>query len=295
LGLDPDEDYRLETTYEMTVATEDTGFAPAIERNNRVSQLTVLDDYFAYDDGSAEVAIEGQPGNVIVQRYTAYVADQLTGIRLRLPRGLGGVGDQLLNLEVYGAGPDSLPGELLYSAQEPILYAEDFYNDSLQAFTSYALDEPLDLPVGDFFIGWRQPTADRSVPVGFDRNNQPEGVQYFDAGSGWRALEGATRGAIMIRPLLSGAEVMPTPIDDLPTDRLEIRVFPNPVAEILNITVPQGISLQDLSYNIYGSDGRLVTTGRASTRISFEGFLPGFYLLECRVGERHSLHKIVKR
>ncbi|NJB86862.1 hypothetical protein GGR26_002639 [Lewinella marina] len=291
--LDPEQDYRLETTYSLTVATEDPGFSPFIAANNTATQVTVLDDYFAYDDGTAEVAIEGQSGNVIVQRYTAFVPDQLVGIRIRLPRGLGGVGDQPLNLVVYGAGEDGQPGELLYSASEPVLYAEDFYTDSLQAFTSYALPEPLDLPAGDFFVGWRQATASRSLPVGFDRNNPVADVQFFDAGSGWQSLSGSTGGAIMIRPLLSGAEVMPTATDDTEAD-LPLEVFPNPTSGTLSFRLSPSLSLAELHVRLLDLAGRTVKAGQGVDRLDLSDLPRGIYLLEYRVGDRAGRQKIVR-
>ncbi|THH37736.1 T9SS type A sorting domain-containing protein [Neolewinella litorea] len=294
-GLDPEGDYRIATTYSLTVATEDPGFSPLIAANNEATQITVLDDYFAYDDGSAEVAIEGQAGNVIVQRYTAFVPDQLVGIRLRLPRGLGSVDDQRLNLVVYGAGEEGTPGELLYSASEPVLYAEDFYTDSLQAFTSYALREPLDLPAGDFYVGWRQDPANRSLPVGFDRNNPVSGVQYFDAGSGWEALNGSTGGAIMIRPLLSGAEVMPTATDDLPGSAPAVQVYPNPTEGAVTLRLDPSYSITDLRFRLLDAAGRTVIDGVGTDRLDLSRLPRGLYLLEYWVGDRVGRHKIVRQ
>lgn len=292
--LDPEQDYTFATTFVLTVATEDATFDPAVVRNNTARQLTVLDDYFAYDDGSAEVAIEGQRNNVIVQRYTAFVADRLTGIRIRLPRGLGGVGDQLLNLVVYAAAEDGLPGELLYSAEEPILYAEDVFVDSLQAFTSYAVEGEVDLPVGDFFVGWKQPTANRSLPVGFDRNNQPRGVQFFNAGSGWQALEGATRGAIMIRPLLAGAEVLPTGTGDRHLAGNEVEVFPNPTTGRVTLRSSAVEAGGMLTYRVFGANGQLRLIGTGST-IDLGAFPAGMYMIEWRMGKVVSRHKLIKR
>ncbi len=293
-GLDPAQNYTVATTYVLTVATEDASFSPAITRNDRATQLTVLGDYFAYDDGSAEVAIEGQTGNVIVQRYTAYVADQLIGIRIRLPRVLGNPGNQNINFVVFGAGEDGRPGELLYSFEEPILYPEDYYTDSLQGFSSYALEAPLDLPVGDFFVGWEQPDADRALSVGFDRNNQPAGVQFFDAGSGWQALSGATRGAIMIRPLMAGAEVMPTATGEPQPQEPFVEVFPNPTTGIVNILPLETLIIRGFRYSLYSSAGQRVAEGSGEARLDLGRLPAGIYLLECRSGERLSRHKIVR-
>ena len=293
-NLDGEEDYLLSTTYQLTVATEDGGFAPGILRNSEATQVTELADYMAYDDGTAEVAIEGQPGNTIVQRYTAFVPDELIGIRIRLPRLLDGAGNQGVTLVVYGEGEDGAPGELLYSADYPLLYPEDFYPDSLQAFTSYALTEAVTLPVGAFFVGWQQQDADRSLSVGFDRNNLLTEGQYFDAGNGWEQLGGSTRGAIMIRPLLSGADVRPTDTRDLNDLSELMTVFPNPTEQMVNISLPNKLIDKDLQISVYNMEGRLLLGQRQMTAIDVSALPPGMYILECRVGERTGRQKFVR-
>ena len=293
-GLDPAGDYTLTTTYDLTVATEDATFDPAIARNNRATEETVLGDYFAYDDGTAEVAIEGQTGNVILQRYTAYVADQLVGIRIRLPRGAQAAGSQDINFEVYDDDGQGRPGEMVYSFSAPVLYAEDFYRDSLEAFTSYALPEALDLPVGNFFVGWRQGSG-TSLPVGLDRNNQPDSVQYFNAGSGFEALLGTTRGAIMLRPLLSGAEVRPTSTENEPAAEELVRVWPNPTGGQLNILPVRAVNPLELTFRLYAPSGQLVRAGRGATVLDLQTLPPGLYLLEWHYGTQRGRQKIVRQ
>lgn len=282
--IDLTANFRFTNAYNLTVASEDASFDPAISRNNLDTTVTLLADYFAYDDGSAEVAIEGQRGNVIVQRYEAFVPDQLTGIRIRLPRGLGNVADQTIRFNIYGEGIDSLPGDLLYSFDEPVLFAEEFFFDSLQAFTSYALPEPLDLPLGAFFVGWEQLSNDRSIPVGFDRNNQPTRVQFFDSGSGWQALSGATRGAIMIRPLMAGADIDPTSTEDPVTFEQFVQVFPNPTDGLVRIQALEPAEGTDLDYRLFDLNGAVIREGKGFGTLDLGPFPAGIYLLECRAG-----------
>ena len=293
-ALDPEENYTLATTYQLNVATEDATFAPGILANSQATQRTVLADYMAYDDGTAEVAIEGQAGNVIVQRYTAFVADALVGIRIRLPRVLDGAGDQGITLVVYGEAEAGGPGELLYSEDFPLLYPEDYYRDSLQAFTSYALSEAVSLPVGAFYVGWRQQNANRSLPVGFDRNNPQNEGQYFDAGNGWQELRGSTRGAIMIRPLLTGADVRPTSTDRPGELSAAMRLYPNPTGGIVNILLPKDLVKKDIRIKVFSMDGRLLLSSIGATSLDVSVLPSGMYVLECRVGERVGRQKFVR-
>ena len=293
-ALDAEMNYTLSTTYQLNVATEDASFAPGILRNSQATQRTELADYMAYDDGTAEVAIEGQAGNIIVQRYTAFVADELTGIRIRLPRVLDGAGNQGVTLVVYGEAEAGGPGEMLYSEDFPLLYPEDYYRDSLQAFTSYALTETVSLPVGPFYVGWQQQEADRALSVGFDRNNPQTEGQYFDAGNGWQELSGSTRGAIMIRPLLSGADVRPTSADRGGELSAVMRLYPNPTEGVVNIKLPNSFIEKDLQISVFSMEGRRLFTRRGITRIDVSTLPSGMYLLECRIGERVGRQKFVR-
>ena len=294
LNLDPARNYRLGVSYALTVATEDGGFAPGILRNSRATRTTELADYVAYDDGTAEVAIEGQSGNVIVQRYTAYVADELTGIRLRLPRLLGAASTQPLTLVVYGAGEDGTPGALLHEADYPLLYAEDYYRDSLQAFTSYALTEAVPLPAGDFFVGWRQGPANRAIAVGLDRNNAVPDGQFFDAGNGWERLAGSTGGAIMIRPLLAGADIRPTDTDDPGRPALAIGLYPNPARSVLYLDLPATVDAHDLAVTVYDLSGRRVLRATGVRQLDVAALPAGTYLVEFRAAGRSGHAKFAR-
>jgi len=99
---DPNEPTNLVTLYGFTSDVQDDVFADgAFEGNDTVTRVTTFDEYMAYDDGTAEVIIEGVPGTTILQQYEAFVADELKGIQIRIPRVLGALGSQELRLVVY--------------------------------------------------------------------------------------------------------------------------------------------------------------------------------------------------
>ena len=129
--------------------------------------------------------------------------------------------------------------------------------------------------------------------MGFDRNSQPDSVAFFDAGSGFEVLGGSTRGAIMIRPLLSGADVMPTATRE-PVAEQFVTVYPNPTAGQLNIQPLGGVSVQELSYRLYAANGQQVDRGTGRRTLDLADLPPGMYLLACRWGERVSQHRIIR-
>ena len=79
----------------------------------------------------------------------------------------------------------------------------------------------------------------------------------------------------MIRPLLSGADVMPTATRDLTMEQF-VTVYPNPTAGQLNIQPLGGVSVQELSYRLYAANGQQVDRGSGSLTLDLTG-LPRVY------------------
>ena len=299
---DPDERLNLITLYGMSIDNQDDDFANgAFEGNDTVTRITTFDEYMAYDDGSAEVIIEIGQGATILQEYEAFVADELTGIRIRIPRVLGSLGSQDLRLVVYTG--EGQPEELVAEYDFPILFAENIFRDSLEGFTTYIFPEVLPLNVGTFYVGWEQQRADRNIGIGFDRNSAPENVQWFDNGNGFMPITGTTTGAIMVRPLLSGFEGFTTSVSEQTAADALVDVFPNPTNGTLHLRArapyfvggPRPAASGRLSFRLYSLTGTLLSAGQLAETIEL-GHLPsGIYLLEVTDGAATSRHKIVRR
>jgi hypothetical protein len=290
---DPEEAFNLITLYSIVPDNQSSIFANgALTINDTVTSVTTFGEYMAYDDGTAEVTIEGNNGTTILQRYDAFVEDSLVGIRVRIPRGLRSLGSQTLRLVVYTGTdvPETLVGEYDYD----IIYAEEFHLDSLQGYTTYLLPEALALEVGTFFVGWEQQRSDANIGIGFDRNSRPEGVQYFNNGNGWTPITGTTTGAIMIRPLLAGFEGFTTSTPVQTAAEALVDVFPNPTSGTLHLRPRQNAGTEPLSYRLYSINGALLSQNGLSDRIEL-GHLPaGIYILEVSNGRTGSRHKIVR-
>lgn len=283
----------LVTLYGITSDVQDGVFANgAFEGNDTVTRVTIFDEFMAYDDGTAEVVIEVGPGATIVQAYEAFVADELMGLRVRIPQILGSLGNQDLRLVVYTG--EGQPDELVAEFDFDILFAEDFFRDSLEGFSTYIFPEALPLNVGSFYVGWEQQTADRNIGIGFDRNSAPENVQWFNTGNGFTPITGTTTGAIMIRPLLSGFEGFTTSVGAPTETEALIDVFPNPTEGTLHLR-PRPSTSSRLEYKLYSLTGALLSAGQVTPTIELGNLPAGIYLLEVTDGGAASRHKIVKR
>ena len=294
---DDGEPVELTTVYEILTDREDFQLSPVIDDNNEVSSTTVLDEYMALDDGSAEGFIEVPEETSLLQRYTAYVEDELKGIQLRIPRSLGSYDDQPIQLVVYAG--DTLPTDLLYEASFPVVLPEDVADDSLGGFTTYIFDEPVPLAVGSFFVGFRQTRAPRNIGIGFDRNINSEDRQLFGAPGNWQILRfGRVTGTLMFRPLLEGYDGFTTSTDDASEAAAAgklVEVYPNPTSGPLNLRLRAGVSQERLELRLYGSTGALLRYGRAQDRMDLTGLPAGFYTLEASDGRRRSYHKVIRQ
>ncbi|MFT4685555.1 MAG: hypothetical protein ACJATN_000697 [Neolewinella sp.] len=293
-GYDEDASIKLALTYDLEIPSQSGDFDGGVLLNNDfATQSTCFDNYMAYDDGTAEVIIEGNQGTTILQKYEAFVADELKGIRIRIPRVLGSLGSQEIKLVVYtGDGQPDPDSRVAFDF--PIRYAETYFRDSLQGYTTYIFPEIVPLQAGIFYVGWEQQRADRNIGVGFDRNNAPENVQWFDNGNGFMPITGTTMGAIMVRPLLSGFEGFPTSVPEYTEADALVDVFPNPTNGTLYLR-PRPTTTGSLNYRLFSLTGALLAADQVRQAIEL-GHLPaGIYLLEVTDGTAASRHKVVRR
>lgn len=296
------EELRIRTRYTLVNNSQITtpGLREAVLRNDTVERVTVLADYFAYDDGTAELALEALPGQTVVQKFTAYVPDVLKGISVRLPRNAAPPTKQRLGIVVYLGELDDRPD---FEFEVEPVYAENF-SDTLQGFTTYKLRnarggaDSLALPVGDFYIGWTQLTnCDICPAIGFDRNSAPRGVQFFTNGSGWFALPGPVRGAIMLRPLVGNSEVLATDVDEpAPADALGVLLFPNPARDRVELRFSGEVAPERLVLQLFNGMGQRVLTQTGVTAPLSVGLLPaGIYWLHLHdpASGRSAQHKLI--
>lgn len=278
-----DAPFAFELKYEFATGDE-------ITTNDTVRSLTIFDDYFAYDDGSAESNIAARgAGTQIALAYHANVADSLHGIQLYIPHINVDVSTQKINLKVWA---DSLETEPIYELTEINPVYADTYFDSLQAFATYrfqTIDDdtgeviftPLALPVGDFFIGWEQVSDefDEAMPIGLDKNN-PEASAYtfVNTQGSWNPLPSFIQGAIMMRPLVGNTPIIySTDVEELEiTLNNSIKIYPNPSSGLVFFDIKSG-DYADYELAVYDTMGRLIQKNALSSELFIEN--KGLYFI----------------
>lgn len=286
----------LRTTYKASFNQENDA---KVLGNNEVSRETVVKDYFAYDDGTAEMAISmhSSSGNLaqLAVKFNAKTDDYLQAVQFHFPHVIEDVSNQLFNLKVWIG---SLKPEADYTGVflKPIFPDRTF--DTLQGFTSYPLIDdntgqfaPLFIPAGDFYIGWQQVTiAPNDIPVGYDRNT-PHGVDYvfINSGGNWQPLNQVANrvdGSVMIRPSFSKTI---TSVKELHSAPQALQLYPNPSNGSFRIVSPETWKEGNNWVEIYNSLGQLIRREPLQDIQAFNAEHAGFYLIVVRDAEQHML------
>ncbi len=266
-----------------------TGFEGAAQLDNsRVERLTVFDDYFAYDDGTAETNIIAQNiGTEFGVEFTAYVDDSLRAVAIsfininRLD-----LTNELFNLKIYVGSLESEPvveNILLHPILTNSLY------DTIQSYTTYALIDPVTstkmavaIPAGKFYIGFQTASAN-PIPIGFDRNSlEAADNNFLGLSGGWFPFPETHQGAVMMRPIFGDGPAITTSTehDNPVVDITEVmHVYPNPSSGQLNF-ISDDMSVVSFQYQAYNALGQIVQQGSLSDQVDFSSLVNGVYYLK---------------
>ncbi|MCB0552881.1 MAG: T9SS type A sorting domain-containing protein [Phaeodactylibacter sp.] len=282
---------RLEFVTEYTLENGSQSTGPgyeAILRNDRVQRPTIFDNYFAYDDGSAETGVIAQEDDLIAVRFTTAVPDSLRAVRFHFPHMVSNVANQEFNLKIWIGELDNSP-EFSMNLLHP--YYADSAFDTLQGFTTYPLVNPngdfapLGLPAGDFYVGWEQLSActfTDCISVGYDKNSPQakEALFFNNNSSSWAPFpENFPAGALMIRPVVGSTTPGPTAVGEAAAPKTTLLVFPNPANELVYLNL-EGGQYDDYRLFLFNSVGQLLYQGPMQPQLSLAGYEPGFYLLK---------------
>ncbi|GJM36253.1 MAG: hypothetical protein DHS20C18_52540 [Saprospiraceae bacterium] len=285
-GLDGFEQLAFLMTYNLENGSQidQPGFE-AVQRNDQVERTTVMKDYFAYDDGTAESKIVTGQGNRIAVQFTTQVPDTLRAVQFHIPHFDPLAEDQEFLLQIYLGELDDEP-EYEYAFDQ---YYTDSFFDTLQGFTTYPLVDrdgnlaPLALPAGNFYVGWQQKSSCDFVycfAVGYDLN-RPQGKELIsrEYGLGWEPLAEFTRpGALMLRPVVGSKTPGATDVKEEPQP-LDFLVYPNPARNMLNISLSDG-NMLSYEYALINSLGQIVRKGALTATIEIDGLQAGMYYLK---------------
>ncbi|WP_205503406.1 T9SS type A sorting domain-containing protein [Rufibacter psychrotolerans] len=250
--------------------------------NDTLRRQTHLQDFYAYDDGTAETGFS-YPSSTVIQ--LAYQFD------LSKP-------DRVKSVRIFFTGTNT-PGTELFlriwadnggKPAEQALYEQRFTVPALAGLNNW-LDITLERQVevqGSFYVGYRQPAGATFVNVGFDLNENADGKLFAtNGGTQWGAVP-ALGGALLIRPVMTGTLTASAP----PLAQAAPLVRPNPSTSG-HFYVDQAYDLVQL----YSLTGQLLQTwpkAPANQPLRVPATLAaGIYLVKAQKGSQLRTAKLI--
>lgn len=257
--------------------------------NNNLTSKTILDNYYAYDDGTAEYGIG------LNQKYSALLyqfpnlkkPDTLRQIAFHFIQTGKVVVDQSLNLiittnkaSLIDLSKSTLPANVLYNANHPIKYAKTVNN-----FTIYDLNQPVIINTDSFFVGYRQ-ISDDALAVGWDKNTNNADKIFSNVGNGWVNYD-ESEGSLMIRPVFGKYNYLLSTEEE--KEAFEgLSLYPMPVDNILYSNKKiENACLFDLN-----GVQQLCFTDESIFDLST--LKSGIYVIKMQVGEKVAFKKVIK-
>jgi len=254
--------------------------------NDSTKQSFTMKDYYAYDDGTAEVGAGlNFSGNRLAYEY------EILGDTLK----------DLIAFDIYfpfvNTSPNGKSVELtvwkrLDNQQSSILYKQQIninVAQGLNNFTRFMLTEPLTVEDSTIYIGYRQ-ISNGDLSVGFDKNSDTSDKIFFNLTGDWEQ-DPNTKGSLMMRPVFGEVEDVISGLPDV--EKLEIRVYPNPVHNILQL---QG---RFNGYSLHTMSGKTIMEQQSAdsqnSSIDMSQLPKGLYLLKISTGSEIILKKIIKQ
>lgn len=196
--------------------------------NDTTRRRTEITNYFAYDDGTAEV-IRGVIQAEVAYQFELETTDTLNYVDICFPRGLENIENRNFEIMVWRSlrNIDNAPQDTILLVQQ----ANVRYGNERDAFTRFELARSLILKKGKFYVGVR---TREKVGIGLDINEPSTGKTFVSvAGAEWRPYVDDNF-SLMIRPILKEKIFIDpfNPIDTggriAPITPLFGDIFPNP-------------------------------------------------------------------
>ncbi len=237
-------------------------------------------NYFAYDDGTAEVGYGLTPGGAkLAYKFTLENADTIRGMQMFFNKTLADANHRLFDLCVWDDN-NGVPGNLIYTEENQ--YPE--FTDGLNVFHNYLFPDTsaLWVGVGDYFIGWDQVT-NHNLNIGFDRNTNSREKIFFNVDGTW--VNSSFDGSLMMR-LLVGKNLLPPEPPEEKAAPASLTIFPNPPKTdgLIYIELPGGLNPdfnEYLTVRIYDIYGRLVFSAPylESKSVNVSALTNGIYIV----------------
>ncbi|CAG4991201.1 hypothetical protein DYBT9275_00702 [Dyadobacter sp. CECT 9275] len=276
---------RIRYKFDMLTTDNSNPSIPSIDlrRNDSISAVADLSDYFAYDDGSAEYGIQiNQKLGRVAIRFVMAKPDTVGGVRMSVVPFNKDISGQSFTLQLW-SNKNGKPDQLLTQAAVAARYGT-----SRNSFNEYTFGKAVAI-TDTFYVGWLQ-VNEQPLTVGYDLNSRLGADKvWYNLGTEW--VPGADlKGSIMIRPFMTtkGQEVV---TGTEPGISAKSFFYPNPSQGI--------ISWKDLVldrievYTVNGNLVKVISPGYESRSASVTELPGGLYIFKGYNGKRQITQKVV--
>lgn len=261
-----------------------------LRRNDTISAQTVLDDYYAYDDGTWEFGLQIGPRERVAVRYILNKPDIISGVRAVIVPFRTNQTGQPFVLSVF-SNNNGKPGSPIYQKSFATQYAPN-----RNGFVDFKFDRGVSV-TDTFYVGYQQiSTSDTTfLRLGVDKNS-PFGSQiFYSGGSDWNQNGSIDilniQGAFMLRPVMGGQGTGVVTAIPEPEPLALLQVYPNPTTGSIRWESSRLTRLEVTSVS-----GRLLHTvePQRGQQTADLGHLPdGLYLLRLTEGDRVAVQKLI--
>lgn len=254
--------------------------------NDSISTYTILDDFYAYDDGTAEVGADYDQslGKAAVQ-FVLSKADTVGAVRFNFSPYFKDISGQFFLFQILESAGGK-PGKLLHQQSAKVKYSPE-----INGFTEYQLD--LNIAVKDtFYVAWSKVNED-IVAIGIDKNTpQFANKIFYNNGSTW-IQNTSLKGSLMVRPVMgsrkaSNGQNNVLTANEVPIDEAFI-VAPNPTSGLIKWNLANIKTV-----NIFDISGREIFSKTVdSQELSLENLPENIYFINFSDGKKNFIRKIV--
>ncbi|MEX2380153.1 MAG: T9SS type A sorting domain-containing protein [Vicingaceae bacterium] len=271
----------LKAVYDIRFDVQQPSLADIIRSNDTCYSKAVLDNYYAYDDGTAEAGYGVNPDqnpdgyfSFMAVEFNQPFVDSIGGMQIYfLPQNID-VRNQTYKINVWGSSQFGGPGELIYSVEK--VYNPIYTDDN--GYLTHWFDTLLEVEQR-YYVGIES-IGRYSLNVGYDMNNNHRDRIFwsFDAANWYNPSSGIQDGSLMIRPLYRKSN-WGVGLNENAAKTLQWSVFPNPAKDEINIDFAEKVDLSRIQ--LIDMSGRVFweTTKTLQRKVNVASYPNGIYIL----------------
>lgn len=246
--------------------------------NDSIRFRQVFENYYAYDDGTAENGFGLEPirKSNLALGFNLANTDTLMAVDIYFNSTYQDANQKPFYICVWNS-QQGKPKDSIFRSYMHYTPA----NEGLNQFKRYYLEESVILSEGLSFISLETKYNDY-LNIGFDRNTDCSSMIFGNWANNWEENT-LFKGSLMIRPYFGyksviGLEKLPTSVDK----EIDLRVYPNPSQGIINLELSSELEGNNYIICIRNILGQEIYRDKFTPYINLSNSKPGVYILSLR-------------